>query len=426
MTTQPLDKLARQITDLQQRIDALQHRASKASTPEMTDALAELGVSLEELRVAQEELRVAQDEPTHNSELIAAAEAAAMRDRRRYLDLFELAPDGYLVTTRTGLIIEANQAAARLLNRPAEWLARKPIFVYLNPAAAPTWRVRLLKLTSLDGPVTFEDNLLPRGSKPVEVEFTVAPGLDLATGRVNELRWRLHDIGPRKQAERELSESRHMLRELSARLQVVREDERTRIARQVHDELGGSVTAIKLALAQAQHRLAAGNPAGARASTDEASHITDDLMNQVRHIATELRPALLDELGLAAAVEWQLQDFQKRTGIETRLSASGKSECPPGTATVLFRVLQELLTNVARHAEAQHVKVRLSQPRGHIVLEVRDDGRGITEADTHRSTALGILGIHERVEQLGGTFSILPLDHQGTVAQVTVPLPHKA
>jgi PAS domain S-box-containing protein len=390
--------------------------------PEVHDALAELNVSLEELRVAQEELRIAEDELSRNAELIAEAEAAALRERRRYLDLFEQAPDGYVVTTRTGLITEANQAAAMLLNRKAESLVHKPIFVYLSHEAAATWRLHLQKMTHLDAPVTFEERLLPRQKPPLEVEFTVAPGQDLLTGKVSELRWRLHDIGPRKQAERELNESRHALRELTARQQMVREDERTRIARQVHDEMGGSVTAIKLALAQAQHRLAAGNKDGALESMSDASHMSDDLMNQVRYIATELRPALLDELGLAAAVEWQLQDFGKRTGVETRLVVSGQRDVPPGTATILFRVLQELLTNVARHAQAQHVRVRLSQPRGKIALEVCDDGRGIAAADIERPTTLGLLGIRERVAQAGGTFSITPLDDHGTVAQVTVPL----
>jgi len=424
MTSLTLEQFGRQIAELQSRIEALQQRGQEASMPEMAAALGELSISMEELRVAQEELRVAQDELTHNSELIATAEAEAMRDRRRYLDLFEQAPDGYLVTTRTGLITEANQAAALLLNRPAKWLVHKPIFVYLEPRAAPAWQARLLQISHLDGPVTFEENLLPRQQPPVEVEFTVAPGLDLLTGRVSELRWRLHNIGPRKQAERELSESRQMLRELSARLQLVREDERTRIARQVHDDLGGAVTAVKLVLAQGRKRLAAGNTAGALESADEAGHMADELMSKVRNIATDLRPALLDELGLAAAVEWQLQDFQKRTGIETHLVASGKAECPPGTATVMFRVLQELLTNVARHAQAHHVRVRLSRPRGAIALEVRDDGRGISDTDIHRPTALGILCIHERVAQLGGTFTIQPVDGGGTVALVKLPITH--
>src|ERR1051326_6628671 len=128
MTSLTLEQFGRQIAELQSRIEALQQRGREASLPEMAAALGELSISLEELRVAQEELRVAQDEIAHNSELIAAAEAEAMRDRRRYLDLFEQAPDGYLVTTRTGLITEANQAAALLLNRPANWLVHKPIF----------------------------------------------------------------------------------------------------------------------------------------------------------------------------------------------------------------------------------------------------------------------------------------------------------
>ena len=217
-----------------------------------------------------------------------------------------------------------------------------------------------------------------------------------------------------------------MLRELSTRLQLAREGERTRIARQVHDESGRRGHGHQVGAGPGPASSGDGNVAGALTSADEASRMADDLMNQLRHIATELRPALLDELGLVAAVEWQLQDFQKRTGIETRLVTTGKTEYPPAMATVLFRVLQELLTNVARHAQAQRVKVRISRPHGNIALAVRDNGRGISEADTHRSGSLGLLGIQERVQQLGGTFSIQGAHPKGTVARVTLPLARNA
>ena len=151
MTMLPLDKFGQQISNLQNRIEELQRRAGQTASAEITEALAELGASLEELQVAQEELRVAQEELNHHAELIAAAEAAALRDRRRYLDLFEQAPDGYLVTTRVGAD-HGSQPGSGKLAQPARRLAgaTNPYSSISARAASARWHMRLLKLNALD------------------------------------------------------------------------------------------------------------------------------------------------------------------------------------------------------------------------------------------------------------------------------------
>jgi len=162
--------------------------------------------------------------------------------------------------------------------------------------------------------------------------------------------------------------------------------------------------------------------AGALASNVTAAEMADDLINQVRRISWALRPSELDELGLLAAVDSQVHDFQERTSIQTHLVAADELDCPPEAATVLFRALQELLTNVVRHAQAQRVDVRLDRADGKLVLAVHDDGHGIHPADAQHPGSLGLLGIRERVQKLGGSFTVEGSPENGTSALIIIPV----
>src|SRR5579859_288797 len=417
MTELSSRQIDRRLAALQERLDTLRARVGEPVSPELTQALAELSVSMEELRVAGEELH-------RQSEAMAEAEAEAQRDRHRYEELFEQAPDGYIVTTRLGIITAVNHAAAELLRRTPQQLAHKPIFLYLERSTAREFRRTLLHLPATGFAANFEDRLRPIGGEPVDVEFAIVASHDPLTGRISELRWRVHDIGPRKRADRELLASREMLRRLSARLQVVQEEERTRIARELHDELGSSLTALKLQVAHAGRRIASGDYQAALESNATAAAMADGLIDQVRNLARALRPSELDELGLLAAVDEQVHDFQARTGVQARLTADEEMDCPPEIAIVIFRVLQELLTNVTRHAQARHVDVRLGQDDSTIVLDVHDDGRGIQPENAEQSASLGLLGIKERVQKVGGAFTIEGGPSSGTSASVTIPLAH--
>jgi signal transduction histidine kinase len=151
--------------------------------------------------------------------------------------------------------------------------------------------------------------------------------------------------------------------------------------------------------------------------------LIDSTVQTIRRIATDLRPGILDDFGLMAAIEWQLQEFQTRAGIECRLSSKvGHLNLDPETSTALFRVFQETLTNVARHANATQVEVLLEEQPNALLLQVRDNGRGISERETFGTKSLGLLGIRERVRLLSGELSIQGNPGKGTTVQVRIPL----
>jgi signal transduction histidine kinase len=223
-------------------------------------------------------------------------------------------------------------------------------------------------------------------------------------------------------AEVQLRESHKQLRSLSVYLQHVREEERTRIAREVHDELGQALTSCKLDASWLAHHL----PRQQKELSKKAEKLSTDIdatIQTVRRIATELRPGILDHLGLAAALEWQAQEFQTRTGIRCQVSARlQEPPLDPELTTTFFRIFQETLTNVIRHAEATHVDVHLKEDAARVILEVKDDGRGISQEEISDPMSMGLLGMRERAALLGGDFRIQSLrGGKGTRACVAIP-----
>jgi PAS domain S-box-containing protein len=215
------------------------------------------------------------------------------------------------------------------------------------------------------------------------------------------------------------------LRALSARAESTREDERTGIAREIHDELGQSLTALKMDVAWLGRR--ASEPSGVSANVvldrvRDLSGMIDEIIAQVRHISAELRPGVLDDLGLSAAVEWQAQAFEQRTGTRCAVLSSLDTRPDDSVATAVFRIFQEALTNVTRHAEARGVDVRLERDGDWLTLDVEDDGKGIAPEAARSPKALGILGMHERARRFGGTLSIGPASGGGTALSLRMPL----
>lgn len=237
------------------------------------------------------------------------------------------------------------------------------------------------------------------------------------TGAVHILR----DITDRKRAQRELRASRDALRRLASHLQSARESERAAIAREVHDELGHGLTALKMEIAQVARRLQEPE-SGIRASLQSINGLIEEAIATVRRIATELRPGVLDDLGLAAAIEWQAGEFQRRTGIATRVEAGGEEVALAGEgSTAVFRIFQEAMTNVARHAGASHVDVSLSRRGRAVVLTVADDGRGFTPRAARDRTAHGLVGMQERAQMIGGQLRVKSDRGRGTTVTLRIP-----
>ncbi|EEF57193.1 PAS domain S-box protein [Pedosphaera parvula] len=235
------------------------------------------------------------------------------------------------------------------------------------------------------------------------------------------------DITERKQAEVELTKSREELRALAAHLQFIREEERKHITREIHDELGQSLTGFKMDLAWMRARLLGEDSKASRQQLidkiENMARLIDETANVVRRLCTELRPGVLDDLGLTAAIEWQIREYQNRTGIRCSTEIeSGDLGVDAERSTALFRIFQELMTNTARHAQASRVEVSLKRIGSEIVLEVRDNGRGIKENEKAGTKSLGLVGMRERALVLGGELEIAGKPGRGTMVRVRVPL----
>jgi PAS domain S-box-containing protein len=235
------------------------------------------------------------------------------------------------------------------------------------------------------------------------------------------------DITDRRIGEEALLNSRNQLAALAVRLESVREEERTRIALEVHDVLGQALTGLKLDVAWVHKRITESiepvQHAAALARLASARELLDSTIQSVRDIATTLRPGILDELGLEAAVEWQAQEFQHRTGIVCDTTIWPRNMVlEPGQSTALFRIFQEILTNVSRHAQATNVYIRLEQFGEHVSLQVGDNGRGISGAEQSGPEAFGLLGMRLRAQQQGGSFDIQGISGTGTTVTVLIPL----
>jgi signal transduction histidine kinase len=222
-----------------------------------------------------------------------------------------------------------------------------------------------------------------------------------------------------------LRESEENLRALTVRLRSVREDEQIRIAREIHDELGQALTGLKMDLTWLTGKLPAGQKPLLK-KIKSMFRLIDDTIHSVRKIASGLRPDLLDEVGLAAAIGWQARDFQLRTGIRCNVNLPPDSDgLDPERSTAVFRIFQEVLTNVARHANATRVDVFMHQDADTLTLEVQDNGRGITAAETRGSKSLGLLGMRERVLLFSGKLDINGTRGRGTQVMVSLPLRSK-
>ena len=229
------------------------------------------------------------------------------------------------------------------------------------------------------------------------------------------------DVTDRHQASEQIRVSREQLRALASRLQKVREEERTGIAREIHDELGQALTGLKLDIAWMKHRL----PKNHEMMDHCASIIEriDQTLTSVRRIATELRPSVLDQLGLEAALEWQGQEFSARTGIEVGIEiTTNRQPLPNDLGSSAFRILQESLTNVARHSQATYVTIRLTQTSDLLVLEVTDNGVGAPKQPPEGTKSLGIIGMRERALACGGEFTISGHPDRGTTVTLRIPL----
>ncbi len=253
------------------------------------------------------------------------------------------------------------------------------------------------------------------------LRWDVRPWHD-AQGSIGGIIISSEDVSARLEAERRQREAHERMRSLAAHVEQAREAERARIARELHDELGQALTGVKIDLAWLRSRLRTGKH---RDHVDNLGRLIDDTVAVGRRIASELRPGVLDDLGLAAAIRWQGKEFTRRTGIPVTISVADELPVDPERATAAFRVVQEALTNVARHAGASAAELRARCEEGALHVEVLDNGRGIATSEATGAASLGLLGMRERVATWEGTLEIATRPEGGTRLAARLPLADK-
>ncbi len=338
--------------------------------------------------------------------------------------ILEIAEDAVISIDNRQKILLFNHGAERIFGYSAEEVRGQPLDILLPGSLRESHRHHVARFghSSEHSRMMGERGEI-KGRRKDGTVFPAEASISKATLAGGEMFFTaiLRDITERKRAEEELEQSREELRELAAHLVSVREEERKRIAREVHDELGQALTVLRMGLFWLRN-LPCEQAVQAHQKIDELLETTSSTMTTVRRISTELRPAMLDSFGLKAALEWQAQEFEKHSGIECVINISeGADKLPADSSMAVFRIFQEALTNVGRHAEASSVQAALSPSNGGWRLEVVDNGKGFDVPSQHGKRSLGLVGMRERALHLGGSFEVESTPGQGTRVSAWVP-----
>ena len=343
-----------------------------------------------------------------------ATEQRLEASRARFRTIVRALPDVVSRLDADGLVLDFHVPEVFATEFPAEKMLGKRLQEIIPKPLADKFlaaRDRLLKT----GEVVSYDYEVEIGGRTYYREVRMAP---IEGGEILSM---LRDVTALRENEVALERSKAELRALATHLQEVREEERTRLSREVHDVLGQQLTAIRLGVGWFGRHYPDDEPAQARLG--DVRETIDETIRHVRQIASDLRPGVLDDFGLASAVEWQAGRFEERTATPCRVDVQGTTDPPAEVATAAFRVLQESLTNVARHARAESVAVTLVLGPDVVRLVVADDGRGF-DAERVGRRSLGLVGMRERARAQGGTLEVRGVRGRGTVVECTLPHRH--
>ncbi|HTP12406.1 MAG TPA: PAS domain S-box protein [Bacteroidota bacterium] len=349
--------------------------------------------------------------------------------RRRdvlFRSLIQFSSDGILLIDKDGAILYHSPSAARILSYSSDTLPGKSFFDLIHSDDLSSAKEYFQHLRSSPGNVSHHEVRLSCADGSVRWMGMVGHNL-FEDGNVGAIVLNYRDITERKTAEEEMRRSQQQLRALAANLQVAREEERKSISREFHDLVAQSLTALKMGLSLLHREIAAQGrdlpletiDAEIQSMRREIDHTTQT----VRTTLSKLRPELLDQLGILAAMSWDIERFQKRSGIPCKLTSNAE-EIPldPKVSIALFRIYQEALTNIVRHAEATAVEVTVRADSDSLTMAIKDNGVGITSGSENESDSFGLIGMRERALLLHGTFHIEGAPSCGTTVTVTVPL----
>lgn len=355
------------------------------------------------------------------------AEESLVESELKYRRLHESMRDAFAVVDMNGRIQEFNTTFGNLLGYGSEDL-RRMTYQDITPAKWHAAEARIIKdqvLTKGYSDVYEKEYLRKDGTiLPVELRTFLIRNL---AGQPEQMWAVVRDVSDRKRTEDTLRASRKQMRALAARCQAGREEERSRIAREIHDVLAQELTRLKIDLSRTRREVTIHQAIASQeilpGRLSEMMRTVDGAIACVQKIATELRPVVLDSLGLCSAVEWQARDFQSHTGIQCLADVPTEEMVKDrDAATAIFRILQEALTNVSRHAKATLVNILLQIENTQVLLRVQDNGRGISSYSINNPMSIGLAGMRERAQLLDGYFEIQGRPESGTTIEVRIPI----
>lgn len=343
------------------------------------------------------------------------AQKTILESEEKFRTIVEQASDGIFIADKDTRFTEVNTSGCQITGYTLEELKKMKIVDLIPAEDLEHMPMQITNLKAGES-ITNERRLKRKDGVVINVEISAKI---LHDGRYQSI---ARDISERYEAKELLQKSYEDIRQLASNLQSIREDERTSIAREIHDELGQQLTGLKMDLHWLTRKI---NSADTEITSkmNESIGLINETIASVRKISTDLRPSILDDLGLIPALEWQGEEFENRSGtkVEFKTNAGDKS-VPPKVATAIFRIFQELLTNIARHASASHVKAELIMDEKQIYFTLSDNGVGFDPEMIKNKKTLGLLGIKERSLLLGGTYEFKSALGKGSVTSITIPI----
>lgn len=351
-------------------------------------------------------------------------EGALRRSEEKYRDLYDNAPDMYHSVNRGGIIIDCNDTEAKMLGYRKEEIIGRPISDFFTEESLKDHEKIFPTLATHEQLFGLERDYVRKDGTTFPASLNVFIEAD-EKGDLLRTKAIARDMTEYKRVEADVRRSREELRNLSAHIQTVLEEERGHIAREIHDELGQTLSRLKLDIAWLKKRMLKDQTL-LKEKADKMSGLVDNTIHTVQKISSQLRPGVLDYLGLPAAIEWQAKEFKEQTGIRIAIEVASDANIEDqNVAIAVFRIFQEALTNIMRHAKASRVVVVLKQEEDTLILAVNDNGMGISEDKVSNHTSFGLMGIKERTRVLNGKVHISGTPGKGTTVTVSIPLKGK-